>query len=84
MRTKKIKFEDYKIGDKVLVIEDTTSKNSKGDVGIITEKLNEDSLKVVVKGISDGNNNYANWHNENSIRLIKENFFIKLWRRLNE
>lgn len=57
-----------KVGDKVKVTQNTTSCNKRGDIGIITQWINNNDFRVQVEGRSD----IGNLHDASSVELVVE------------
>lgn len=62
-------FEEDKIrsGSKVRIIKNSCSCNVKGDIGIVTEYITDDSFRVHVQGKED----CANWQGIKEVEILK-------------
>lgn len=58
----------FKVGDKVEVLEQGSSNNPKGSIGIITEVRDQNSMRVKVEDFTD--DDLVNWHSSDQLQLV--------------
>ena len=63
-------MREFRVGDKVVVLKEGSSKNPEGSIGVITEVEDQDCMRVKVEGFTD--DNLVNWHGEEELELIQQ------------
>ena len=60
---------NFKVGDRVKVLKQSSSYNPEGSEGVITEVQDQNCMRVKVEGFTD--DNLVNWQSAKELQLLQ-------------